>query len=202
MSETFTKIGGYIASGDALVYGDANTISGSGTVADPFGVKTQQLFVQAPLFTGTSGEGSATSGYIGCNLNETVLWSGNANPGGTATYVDLAEPISAFNEIGVYTNFENMYGPKLTRFDTQNATWSIEPNTDVYLLGVANCHSLKPQESNTLYNAYYSFGCSTDYSKMYFLGGHVYLNGSSANSFSQFSGICWLKKVVGINRKQ
>lgn len=73
MSETFTKIGGYIASGDALVYGDANTISGSGTVADPFGVKTQQLFVQAPLFTGTSGEGSATSGYIGCNLSDLIV---------------------------------------------------------------------------------------------------------------------------------
>ena len=106
MSETFTKIGGYIASGDALVYGDANTISGSGTVADPFGVKTQQLFVQAPLFTGTSGEGSAASGYIGCNLNETTLWEGNISANQTAT---LSENITAFNKIEVWGKTHNGY---------------------------------------------------------------------------------------------
>lgn len=133
--------------------------------------------------------------------DETVLWSGNFNPGGTTSYVDLSEPISAFNEIGVYTNFENMYGPKLTRFDTQNVSWSLEPNTNVYLLGVADAYSLKPQESNTLYRAYYSFGCSTDYSKMYFLGGHLYMNGGSGNIYNQFTGLCWLNKVIGINRK-
>lgn len=169
------EIGGFIVSADPYVQHD-NSLSGNGTVNSPLGV---------------------VPGY-----NETVLWSGNKNPGGTATYIDLAEPISAFNEIGVYTNFENMYGPKLTRFDTQNASWALEPNTNVYLLGVADCYSLKPQESNTLYKAYYSFGCSTDYSKMYFLGGHVYLNGASANSYNTFTGICWLKKVIGINRKQ
>lgn len=50
MNEIFTKIGGYIASGDAMVNHD-NTLSGNGTVASPLRV---------------------VPGY-----NETVLWSGD-----------------------------------------------------------------------------------------------------------------------------
>lgn len=65
MSEIFTKIGGYIASGDPLVYADSASMTGDGTVASPFGVNKMDMFVQAPLFTGTSGEGDNTSAYIG-----------------------------------------------------------------------------------------------------------------------------------------
>lgn len=54
MNEIFTKIGGYIASGDAFVNHD-NTLSGNGTVASPL---------------------SVVPGY-----NETVLWSGIAITG-------------------------------------------------------------------------------------------------------------------------
>lgn len=73
MSETFTKIGGYIASGDAMVYADSATMTGDGTVQNPFGVKASQLYVQEPLYYGQSG----TSGYIGWRPDETVIYSGN-----------------------------------------------------------------------------------------------------------------------------
>lgn len=52
MNEIFTKIGGYIASGDAFVNHD-NTLSGNGTVASPL---------------------SVVPGY-----NETVLWEGTGD---------------------------------------------------------------------------------------------------------------------------
>ena len=69
MSEMFTKCNGFIVSGDPLVYADSATMTGQGTVHDPFGVKSTDLFVQSPLYTGTSGN----SAYIGWN-NETVLF--------------------------------------------------------------------------------------------------------------------------------
>lgn len=61
MSEMFTKCNGFIVSGDPLVYADSATMTGQGTVSEPFGVKSTDLFVQEPLYTGTSGD----SAYIG-----------------------------------------------------------------------------------------------------------------------------------------
>lgn len=90
MSE-FVELGGYIVSGETLVYPDNTTMTGDGTVENPFGVKSTDLFVQNPLFTGTSG----TSAYIGFN-NETVLWSGSA----------YKDDIITLNEN--YTNFEEL----------------------------------------------------------------------------------------------
>ena len=43
MNEIFTKIGGYIASGDAIVNHD-NTLSGNGTVASPLGLNNTVLW--------------------------------------------------------------------------------------------------------------------------------------------------------------
>ena len=98
MSEIFTKIGGYIASGDPLVYADSATMTGDGTVASPFGVNKMDMFVQSPLFTGTSGEGDNTSAYIGWN-NETVLWTQDGTFDGPGKTLTFAEPASAFEKL-------------------------------------------------------------------------------------------------------
>ncbi len=47
MNEIFTKIGGYIASGDTMVNHD-NTLSGNGTVASPLGLNETVLWEGAP----------------------------------------------------------------------------------------------------------------------------------------------------------
>lgn len=95
MSEMFTKCNGFIVSGDPLVYADSATMTGQGTVSEPFGVKSTVLFVQEPLYTGTSGN----SAYIGWN-NETVLWSGIST--GSAPVFDLSGNISDFEYIEFY----------------------------------------------------------------------------------------------------
>ena len=68
MSE-FVELGGYIVSGDPLVYPDNTTMTGDGTVNNPFGVNTNKLEVKSPLYTAQSG----TTFYIGSNQNQTLL---------------------------------------------------------------------------------------------------------------------------------
>lgn len=96
MSEMFTKCNGFIVSGDPLVYADSATMTGQGTVSEPFGVKSTDLFVQEPLYTGVSGN----SAYIGWN-NETVLWSGTPVTNSTGT---LSEPVWNFERFKMYIN--------------------------------------------------------------------------------------------------
>ncbi len=68
---------------------DGSSLAGS----DP---EATDLYVQAPLYTGMSG-GSA---YIGCNINQTVLWTGTGTTtGGTIT---LSESLSNFERYGMY----------------------------------------------------------------------------------------------------
>ena len=99
MSE-FVELGGYIVSGEPLVYPDNTTMTGDGTVESPFGVKSTDLYVQSPLFTGTSG----TSAYIGWN-NETVLYSDlTGRPTSPGQYIDLSESPLNFEYIEVYLN--------------------------------------------------------------------------------------------------
>lgn len=95
MSEMFTKCNGFIVSGDPLVYADSATMSGQGTISEPFGVKSIDLFVQEPLYTGTSGN----SAYIGWN-NETVLFTAATGSPTTGTVV-MSEPPSAFERVKV-----------------------------------------------------------------------------------------------------
>ena len=95
MSEMFTKCNGFIVSGDPLVYADSATMTGQGTVSEPFGVKSTDLFVQEPLYTGTSGN----SAYIGWN-NETLLWSGE--PSASNVGITLSEPMSGFEKVDIY----------------------------------------------------------------------------------------------------
>ena len=191
MSETFTKIGGYIASGDALVYGDANTISGSGTVADPFGVKTQQLFVQAPLFTGTSGEGSAASGYIGCNLNETTLWEGTGTSG---TAITLSEPLENFDKVGIFWEPFAAFG--------RDTGFEITPSYNEFIVNSYKKYAMFQQVVNNGHNGYLNCSLtvsSNDTSFGQYLYG--YTNGDSSNFWTDHADwTVW--KIIGINRKQ
>ena len=99
MSEMFTKCNGFIVSGDPLVYADSATMTGQGTVNDPFGVKSTDLFVQSPLYTGTSGN----SAYIGFNgYNETKLWTTTATAGENIQTFTLSEPYTAFERIKLF----------------------------------------------------------------------------------------------------
>jgi len=54
------------------------------------------LYVESPLFTGQSGE----SAYIGSDINETVLWSGDST--GSAYVFDLSGNISDYKYIEMY----------------------------------------------------------------------------------------------------
>lgn len=103
----FTKCNGFIVSGDPLVYADSATMTGQGTVSEPFGVKSTDLFVQEPLYTGVSGN----SAYIGWN-NETVLYSATATPSqiikNQVSAFQLSESIANFDRIRL--NFIHSYG--------------------------------------------------------------------------------------------
>lgn len=107
------EIGGFIVSGDPLVYADSATMTGQGTVSEPFGVKSTDLFVQEPLYTGISGN----SAYIGWN-NETLLWSG------TSTVLNqtfnLSESLSNFKKIRFKHCFEGsgVFAPTFTDYDS------------------------------------------------------------------------------------
>ena len=102
MSEMFTKIGGYIASGDALVYADSATMTGNGTFSEPFGVKSTDLYVQEPLFTGISGN----SAYIGWN-NEAVLFKSTDASGSTAEVITLNESYNNFDKLRIYYRIDD-----------------------------------------------------------------------------------------------
>ena len=129
MSEMFTKCNGFIVSGDPLVYADSATMTGQGTVSDPFGVKSTDLFVQEPLYTGTSG----SSAYIGWN-NETVLWSSNT----VQSAANLSEPMTAFDYVKVY------YADDFTDTGRYHTVAQLDPNFGAYMwqpvggLGEAN----------------------------------------------------------------
>lgn len=92
MNEIFTKIGGYIVSGDAMVNHD-NTLSGNGTSASPLGV---------------------VPGY-----NETQLWEGNITS--TANKITLSEPFTNFERQGVYwKSYERRFYSECTNTGTDN----------------------------------------------------------------------------------
>ena len=192
MSETFTKIGGYIASGDALVYGDANTISGSGTVADPFGVKTQQLFVQAPLFTGTSGEGSATSGYIGFSgYNETVLYSSTQNAKTTA--FTLSEPLTAFEKVRFeITGYTHVYAEDTHQTPSAN-------NEEITICFTYYCKNSDANPCQMTMGTYSSTnGLNYDLVRSKFL----YMPNTATVWAGNTTDGPHLQKIIGINRKQ
>ena len=183
MSEMFTKCNGFIVSGDPLVYADSATMTGQGTVSEPFGVKNTDLFVQEPLYTGTSG----SSAYIGWN-NETVLWEGTnfsvTDGSHLSATVQLSEPISAFDEIKIISS-GNLDSETIV-LDTSKTgsngafTW-IAPEG-----GNANWIGLR--------------GVFTDQTHLKVYGGYSTTLGSifTSNGWWSYKNIY---KVVGINRK-
>lgn len=193
MSEIFTKIGGYIASGDPLVYADSATMTGDGTVASPFGVNKMDMFVQAPLFTGTSGEGDNTSAYIGCSgYNETVLWENTDN---TKTLnmqwpQTLSEPITNFEKVAF------LYAPDSYIEDAEYHTFNAYNNFN-YNLVAWRCDG--PSNDNIFWREA-KFNCNgTSLTNPY----NCTINLSTAFAGGGFNrnGYNWLLKVVGINRK-
>ena len=190
MSEMFTKIGGYIASGDPLVYSDSATMTGDGTVASPFGVNKTDMFVQSPLFTGTSGEGDNVSAYIGCNLNETVLWSGTGNSGTTIT---LSEPLENFEKVGIFWEPFAAFG--------RDPAFEITPSYNDNVVNPYKRYAMFQQIVNNNHNGY--LNCSLTVSSdgtsfgQYLYG---YTNGDPSNFWTDHAD--WtIYKIIGINRK-
>lgn len=134
--------------------------------------------------------------------DETVLWEGDANPSGTTKVADLTESIKNFEYYEVHASFEGLYPPTITKFKVPN-TWSINPNTSVYLGGVARAVSLKPQENNTVMDTYIAIGFGgANLTELYILGGRV-IDGYAAGSVDcsgYTSSLYHIYKIVGINR--
>ena len=183
MSEMFTKCNGFIVSGDPLVYADSATMTGQGTVNDPFGVKSTDLFVQSPLYTGTSGN----SAYIGWN-NETVLFSASS----PVTSFTTTEPLSAFDEVAVYVSPQpDSEGPSKVVIPMMGR------NTSNFKFGwIGTFNGWKNIEWQFVYN-------NTAMTSFMPVSG-AYFGRSTSN---QITGGDWnsnsmyLYKVIGINRK-
>lgn len=183
MSETFTKIGGYIASGDALVYADSATMTGDGTVQNPFGVNKMDMFVQAPLFTGTSGEGDNTSAYIGWN-NETVLWENDGSVSALSAIMNLNDDVTNYDKLQFYCGID---------IDAKNIC-TVQANTDRATISWREYF----QGNGTwrTFSNFFQIGTNS------ITAGPAMCNISDGtnNANWQYSYLA-LQKVVGINRK-
>lgn len=131
MSEMFTKCNGFIVSGDPLVYADSATMTGQGTVSEPFGVKSTEFFVQDPLYIGTSGN----SAYIGLTqIDSTVLYNGILT-----SAAQLSEPMTNFEkiELQLYPDTQNSAAYHSVHYIMPTVTTHIWDIVDG--IGLANC---------------------------------------------------------------
>lgn len=178
MSEMFTKCNGFIVSGDPLVYADSATMTGQGTVSEPFGVKSTDLFVQEPLYTGVSGN----SAYIGWN-NETVLWSGYST--GSSPVFNLSDNISNYEYIEMYA-VEDDGWCGYTKTPTDYFTTANRIPISIMHFGV--------QTKNVITRGIYVHPTSDTYldGKAF---GFDYSNNATENDRTHIT------KIVGINRK-
>lgn len=189
MSEMFTKCNGFIVSGDPLVYADSATMTGQGTVSEPFGVKSTDLFVQEPLYTGVSGN----SAYIGWRPDETVLYSGDLSQGNKDT-ITLSEPVTNFEKFKVYGawNYNNdcrMYSQ--IEIDTVNSGLRFDLNTFGPVLTTAQA-----TDGNCYFTVgSYKFNSPTAIDVVNAVRFHTNL-GAFSNSDT-----IKIYKVIGINRK-
>ena len=189
--DTNNRISGYSGSafaGEATIYTDSATMTGQGTVSEPFGVKSTDLFVQEPLYTGVSGN----SAYIGWRPDETVLWE---NPDGIMTKniqwpQTLSEPITNFEKISF------LYGADDYSANAEYHTFNTYNNFN-YNLVAWRCDG--PGSDNIFWREA-KFNCN----------GTVLTNpyNSTINLTTAFNGggfntqgYNWLLKVVGVNRK-
>ena len=119
-------------------------------------------------------------------VDETVLWEGDANTNGTTKVGDLSESINNFEYYEVHAAFEGMYPPTVTKFKVPSS-WYLNKNTSVYIGGIARAVSLKPQENNNVMDAFIALGFGgANMTEFYILGGRVidgYAAGSVTSSF-------------------
>ena len=167
-------------------------MTGDGTVASPFGVNKTDMFVQSPLFTGTSGEGSATSAYIGFSgYNETVLWSAADSIHSTNTFT-LSEPLSSFTNVR-FEGFE--YGNTRVQYDCPAPTALTE--------NVSICYTYYCRDTDNnpfqIKMASYSSNDGLTYGGIQ----HKFLYMDNTSTAFNTNAGDWLSmtKIVGINRK-
>ena len=152
--------------------------------------------------TYTAGDGIKISNQNVISKDETVLWSGDASPNGTTKVGDLSESINNFEYYEVHAAFEGLYPSTVTKFKVPSQ-WFLNPNTSVYIGGIARAVSLKPQENNTVMDAFIALGFGgANLTELYILGGRVidgYANGS-VTCGAYASSLYHIFKIVGINR--
>ena len=140
-----------------------------------------------------------SAGTVRIGNDETVLWESNNGvaPGGTTKIGTLSESLSNFKTYAIDVAFENMYPYKRNVFDVPN-NWSTATNVPgVYFMGVTHANSLKPQESNNLYDSFNTFGIGENMLDFYSLGSKILINGTVNTGLT---GLSLVKKVIGINR--
>lgn len=199
MSNLFTKVGGYIVSGDPLVYSNNDTMTGDGTVNNPFGVKSTDLVVNSPLFTGYSG----TSAFIGYN-NETVLWSASTgqqlNQG-----ITLNESRHNFEKLGIY--YTNQVISNANNRQCEYFVWPQEFGTNAtgteFRWGLGGAFNNTSGDWFLFWN---TFGTATDdfiQSQQSYYMGISNFTGQASIAFTAGSNasIPTIFKIVGINRK-
>ena len=159
-------------------------MTGQGTVSEPFGVKSNDLYVQEPLFTGASG----TSAYIGWN-NETVLWEGEINT--TAQSAQLSEALSGFNSVKFYAHRLN--NPIGRGIEVQEfvPTWTIDTNSCYFYCLWTD------MASNTMYQNMMYISAKDD--AISFLPGWRKEGATETTGITSYG--FRLEKVVGVNRK-
>ena len=131
--------------------------------------------------------------------DETVLWESvnGVAPGGTTKIGTLSEPLSNFKTYAIDVSFESMYPWKRNVFDVPNQ-WGLATNVPgVYFMGVTHSNSLKPQENNSVYENFNTFGIGENMVDFYSLGSKVYDNGTANTGLT---GLSYVYRVVGINR--
>ena len=195
-------ISGYAGSaitGEATIYTDTATMTGQGTISEPFGVKSTDLFVQEPLYTGTSGN----SAYIGWN-NETVLWSGVAATG-TLT---ASESVLNFDHYKIYISERERGTPAILEFHTENTATSgdnAQTNNGGFKAIALTMFQTTDKDFFTINSNHAVWNDSFTELSLSTTGYNKYMPWKS-NGFNQWDNAGWtptirIHKIVGVNRK-
>ena len=144
------------------------------------------LYVEAPLFTGQSGN----SAYIGSDFNTTVLWTGTGTTtGGT---INLSESLTHFERYGLY-----YYIPYQESNQTYYQELVYKPGQTVF--GIIT-HGI----NSSLWRQYMDWGTMTDTSINLVSGrqGGFWMTGSD-RAFGLYDGNerhHYFTKIIGVNR--
>ena len=169
---------------EASVVVDSATMQGDGSEEHPLGVRAEGLYVQEPLYYAQSG----TSGYIGSDLNETVLFEGTYNTGTSS--VALSESVDNFDSFKVLWDH---FGTDINA----NKKWEeYSPDTKQ-----CNCFIGRATSSGA-FNMFVTYwgNNKTSLTKI-FCGYSTCSNGAAGGNWSLVNEVIPIK-VVGINRKR